>query len=97
LKTAALNVPVLDNNLLNYEPMDVLGIMDEIEAHFQKLDDFAKWCISKSFKDLEIQDKQTLKEFKDLLTRAIIALKRQDVEVSEEDAKDIYFYSAFKV
>ena len=43
--------------------MDVLGIMDAIEAHSQKLDDFAKWCIPKSFKDLEIQDKQTLREF----------------------------------
>ena len=97
LKTAALNVPVLNNNLLNYDPMDVLGIMDAIEAHYQKLDDFAKWCISKSLKDLEVQDKQTLREFKDLLTRAIIALKRQGVEVSEEDAKAIYLYSAFKV
>jgi hypothetical protein len=69
LKTAALNVPVLNNKLLNYDPMDVLGIMDAIEAHYQKLDDFAKWCISKSLKDLEIQEKQTLREFKDLLTR----------------------------
>ena len=97
LKAAALNVPVLNNNLLNYDPMDVIGIMDAIEAHYQKLDDFAKWCISKSFKDLEIQDKQTLREFKDLLTRAIIALKRQGIEVSEEDSKAIYLYSGFKV
>ena len=56
--------------------MDVLGIIDAIEENYQKLDDFAKWCISKSLKDLEIQDKQTLREFKDLLTRASIALKR---------------------
>ena len=90
-------MPVLNNNLLNYDPMDVIGIMDAIEAHYQKLDDFAKWCISKSFKDLEIQDKQTLREFKDLLTRATIALKRQGVEVSEEDSKAIYLYSGFKV
>jgi hypothetical protein len=95
LKTAALNVPVLNNNLLNFERMDALGIMDAIEAHYQKLDDFAKWFISKSFKDREIQDKQTLREFKDLLTRAMISLKRQGVEVSEEDAKAIYLYSAF--
>ena len=46
--------------------MDVLGVMDAIEAHYQKLDDFAKWYISKSLKDLEIQDKQTFREFKDL-------------------------------
>jgi hypothetical protein len=97
LKTAALHVPVLNNNLLNYDPIDVLVIMDAIESHYQKLDEFAKWCISNSFKDLEIQDKQTLREFKDLLTRAIIALKRQSVDVSEEDAEEIYLYSGFKV
>jgi hypothetical protein len=57
-------VPVLNNNLLNYDPMDVLGIMDAIEVHYQKLDDFAKWCRSKSFKDLGIQDKQTLRDLK---------------------------------
>ena len=90
-------MPVLNNNLLNYDPMDVIGIMDAIEPHYQKLDDFAKWCISKSFKDLEIKDKHTLREFKDLLTRAIIALKRQGVDVSEEDSKAIYLYSGFKV
>jgi hypothetical protein len=80
-----------------FQWMDVLGIMDAMEAHYQKLDDFLKWCISKSFKDLRVQDKQTLREFKDLLTRAIIALKRQGVDVSEEDAKAIYLYSGFKV
>ena len=40
--------PVLYNTLLNIEPLDVLGVMDAIEAHYQKLDDFGKWCISKS-------------------------------------------------
>ena len=30
------------------EPLDVLGVMDTIVAHYQKLDDFGKWCISKS-------------------------------------------------
>ena len=34
LKTAAFNVPVLSNNLLNYDPMDVIEIMDAIEAHY---------------------------------------------------------------
>jgi hypothetical protein len=59
LKTEALNMPVLNNNLLNYEPMDVRGIIDAIEAHYQKLDNFAKGCLSKSLKDLKTQDKQT--------------------------------------
>ena len=40
LRTAAQDVPVLNNQLLNIEPLDVLGLMDEIEAHYQKLDDF---------------------------------------------------------
>ena len=75
LRTAAQEVPVLNNTLLNIEPLDVLGVMDAVEAHYQKLDDFGKWCISKSIKCLEIQDKQTLRMFKDLLVRAAIALK----------------------
>ena len=50
LRTAAQDVPVLNNQLLNIEPLDVLGVMDAIEAHYQKLDDFGKWCISKSIK-----------------------------------------------
>ena len=53
LRTAAQDVPVLNNQLLNIEPLDVLGVMDAIEAHYQKLDDFGKWCISKSIKCLE--------------------------------------------
>ena len=66
--------------------------MDAIEARYQKLDDFGKWCISKSIKCLEIQDKQTLRLFKDLLVRAAIALKRQGVVVSDTDLKAIYLY-----
>ena len=88
---------MLNNQLLNIEPLDVLGVMDAIEAHYQKLDDFGKWCISKSIKCLEIQDKQTLRMFKDLLVRAAIALKRQGVVVSDTDLKAIYLYSAFMV
>ena len=68
-------MPVLNNTLLNIEPFDVLGVMDAIEAHYRKRDDFGNWCISKSIKCLEIQDKQTLRKFKDLLVRAAIALK----------------------
>jgi hypothetical protein len=90
-------VPVLINTLLNIEPLDVLGVMEAIEAHYQKLNDFGKWCISKSIKCLEIQDKQTLRMFKDLLIRAAIALKRQGVVVSDTDLKAIYLYSAFMV
>jgi hypothetical protein len=71
--------------------------MDAIEAHYQKLDDFGKWCISKSIKCLEIQVKQTLHMFKDLLVRAAIALKRQGVVVSDTDLKAIYSYSRFLV
>ena len=85
----AQDVPVLNNQLLNIEPLDVLGVMDAIEAHYQKLDDFGKWCISKSIKCLEIQDKQTLRMFKDLLVRVAIALKRQGVVVSDTDLKVI--------
>ena len=59
--------------------------MDAIEAHYQKLDYFGKWCIFKSIKYLEIQDKQTLRMFKDLLVRAAIALKRKEVVVSDTD------------
>ena len=51
LRTAAQDVPVLDNQLLNIEPLDVLGVMDAIEAHYQKLDDFGKWCISASIRN----------------------------------------------
>ena len=76
---------------MNIEPLDVLGVMDAIEAHYQKLDDFGKWCISKSIKCLEIQDKQTL------LTRAAVAMKRQGVAVSDTDLKAIYLYSAYMV
>ena len=97
LWTAAQEVPVLNNTLLNIEPLDVLGVMEAIEAHYQKLDDFGKWCISKSIKCLEIQNKQTLRMFKDLLIRAAIALKSQGVVVSDEDLKAIYLYSAFMV
>ena len=57
LRTAVQEVPVLNNTLLNIESLDALGVMDAIEAHYQKLDDFGKWCISKSIKCLEIQDK----------------------------------------
>ena len=46
LRTAAQDVSVLNNALLNIEPLDVLGVMDAIEGHYQKLDDFGKWCIS---------------------------------------------------
>ena len=46
LRTAAQDIPVLNNQLLNIEPLDVLGVMDAIEAHYKKLDDFGKWCIS---------------------------------------------------
>ena len=97
LRTAAQDVPVLNNQLLNIEPLDVLGVMDAIEAHYQKLDDFGKWCIFKSIKCLEIQDKQTLRMFKDLLVRAAFALKRQGVVLSDNDLKAIYLYSAFMV
>ena len=88
---------MLNNVLLNIEPLDVLEVLDAIEAHYQKLDDFGKWCISKSIKCLEIQDKQTLRMFKDLLVRAAIALRRQGVVVSDTDLKAIYLYSAFMV
>ena len=88
-------MPVLNNTLLNIEPLDVLGVMDAIEAHYQKLDDFGKWCISKSIKCLEIQDKRPLRMFKDLLTRAAVAMKRQGVAVSDTDLKAIYLYSAY--
>ena len=97
LRTAAQEVPVLNKTLLNIKPLDVLCVLDAIEAHYQKLDDFGKWCISKSIKCLEIQDKQTLRMFKDLLIRAAIALRRQGVVVSETDLKAIYLYSAFMV
>ena len=97
LRTAAQDVPVLNNTLLNIEPHDVLEVMDAIEAHYQKLDDFGKWCISKSIKCLETQDKQTLRMFTDLLVRAAIALKRQGVVVSDTDLKAIYLYSGFLV
>ena len=90
-------MPVLNNTLLNIEPLDVLCVMEAIEAHYQKLDDFGKWCISKSIKCLEIQDKQTLQMLKDLLVRAAIALKRQGVVVSDMDLKVIYLHSAFLV
>jgi hypothetical protein len=93
LKTAAQNVPVLSNTLLYIEPLDVLGVIDAIEAHYQKQDDFGKWCISKFIKCLEAQDKQTLRMFKDLLVCAAIALKRQGVVVSDTDLKAIYLYS----
>ena len=46
LRTAAQEVLVLNNTLLNIEPLDVLGVMDAVEAHYQKLDDFGKWWIS---------------------------------------------------
>jgi hypothetical protein len=75
----------------------VLGVMDAIKAHYQKLDDFGKWCISKFVKCLEIQDKQTLRMFKVLLVRAANALKRQRVVVSDTDLKAIYLYSGFLV
>ena len=42
LRTAAQDVPVLNNTLLNIEPLNVLGVMDAIEAHYQKLDGFGK-------------------------------------------------------
>ena len=95
LRTAAQDVPVWNNTLLNIEPLDVLGVMDAIEAHYQKLDDFGKWCISRSIKCLEIQDKQTLRVFNDLLVRAAIAIKRQGAVVSDTDPKAIYLYSGF--
>jgi hypothetical protein len=97
LTTSAQDVPVLNNTLLNIDPLDVLGVMDAIDAHYQKLDDFSKWRISRSIKCLEIQDKQTLRMFKDLLVRAAIALKRQRVVVSDKDHKAIYLYSKFLV
>jgi hypothetical protein len=87
----------LKNTLLNIKPLDALGVMDTIEAHYQKLDDFGKWWISKSIECLETQDKQTLRMFKDLLVRAAIALKSQGVTVSDTDLKAIYIYSAFLV
>ena len=88
---------MLNNTLLNIEPLDVLGVMDAIEAHYQKLVDFGKCCISKSIKCQEIQDKQTLRMFKDLLVRAAISLNRQGVVVSDTDLKAIYLYSGFLV
>ena len=72
-------------------------MIDAIETHYQKLDDFGKWCISKSIKCLEIQEKQTLRMFKDLLTRAAVAMKRHEVSVSDTDLKAIYLYSAYMV
>jgi hypothetical protein len=97
LRTAAQEVPVLNNTLLNVEPLDVLGVMDAIEAHYQNLDGFGSWCISKSINCLEIQDKRTLRMFKDLLIRAAIDLKRQGVVVDDTDIKAIYLNSAFLV
>jgi hypothetical protein len=87
----------LNNTLLNIEPLDVLGVIDAIETHYQKLDDFGKWCISRSIECLEIQDKQTLRMFEDLLVRMAIALKRQGVVVSDTDLKAIYLYSRYLV
>jgi hypothetical protein len=43
LRTVAQDVPVLNNVLLNIEPLDVLGVLGAIEAHYQKLDNFGKW------------------------------------------------------
>ena len=72
--------------------------MDAIEAHHQKLEDFGKWCISKSIKCLEIQDiKQTLQMIKNLLARSAIALRRQGVVVTDTDLRAIYLYSGFPV
>ena len=64
--------------------------MDAIKTHYQKLDDFGKWCISKSIKYLEVQDKQTLRMFKNLLVSSAISLKRQGVVVHDTDLKAIY-------
>jgi hypothetical protein len=75
LKTAVLNVPVLNNTFLNYDSMDVLGITDVTEGHYQKLDDFAKWCISRSFKDLKIQDKHTLRVSKTYQTEPLFPIR----------------------
>jgi hypothetical protein len=97
MSTAAQYVPVLTNNMFNIKPLNVLGVMDAIEAHYQKLNDFDKWCVFKSIKCLELQDKQTLRILKDLLVRAAIALKRPRVVVSDTDLKAIYLYSGFLV
>jgi hypothetical protein len=97
MRIAEQEVQLLKDTLLNIEPLDVLGVMKSIEAHYQKLDDFGTWCISKSIKCLEIQDKQTLRMFKDLLIRAEMALKRQGVVVNDTDLKAIYLNSAFLV
>jgi hypothetical protein len=97
ITAGAFNLKVINNILLNIDPLDVLGVMDAIETHYQKMDYFGKWRISKSIMCLKFHDKQTLRMFKNLLVRAVIALKRQEVVYSDTDLKAIYLYSAFMV
>jgi hypothetical protein len=46
---------------------------------------------------LEVKDGQTLRQFSDLEMRALIALRRLGVEISEERVNLVYFFSAFKI
>ena len=46
---------------------------------------------------LEVKDGQTLRQFSDLEMRALIALRRLGVEISDERVNLVYFFSAFKI
>jgi hypothetical protein len=51
--TFEIKYPVVSKPAVSV-PLDVLGVMDAIKVHYQKLDDFGKWCVSKSVECLEI-------------------------------------------
>ena len=97
LRLAVKEVDVLKNKIISILPSEVVEIMMAIETHYTELDDFDKWRVSRPFDMLEVKDGQTLRQFSDLEMRALIALRRLGVEISEERAKLVYFFSAFKI